>query len=345
MNGEQRLKEAVGPLLEWYKVSKRTLPWRGTRDPYRVWVSEIMLQQTRVEAVKEYYLRFMKRFPTAGDLAAADEEEVLKAWEGLGYYTRARNLHAAAKVIARDGFPTTFEGVRALSGVGDYTAGAICSIAYGLPCPAVDGNVLRILTRLTASKENIDAPATKGAFAARLRTVYPKEAGDFCQALMELGALVCVPNGAPLCGECPWKDLCLAHLSGEEEKYPVRAEKQARKIEQKTVLVLCYGDEFALVKREQNGLLAGMWQFPFTEDSPEHYGEVFEEKRAKHIFTHVEWHMTGYLVSAREKFPAFRWAKAKQIEENFAVPSAFKAFLPWLARKISRDPSGMSTGS
>ena len=335
MSEMQRLRAAVSPLLAWYNQNKRTLPWRGTFDPYRVWVSEIMLQQTRVEAVKEYYLRFMARYPTAKALAEADVEEVLKAWEGLGYYSRARNLHKAAQIIAEHGFPNTFEGVRALPGVGDYTAGAICSIAYSLPCPAVDGNVLRVLTRLLASGENIDAPETKANFASRLREVYPAEAGDFCQALMELGAIVCVPNGAPLCGECPWRNLCLARESGTQENYPVRAEKRARKIERKKALVLFYGEEFALVKREDKGLLAGMWQFPFIEDGAENYGEVVVEKRAKHIFTHVEWHMTGYLVRAREKFPQFVWASAEKIAESYAIPSAFKAFLPWITRKVN----------
>ncbi|MDE5548372.1 MAG: A/G-specific adenine glycosylase [Clostridia bacterium] len=334
MDEIQRLRAAVQPLLAWYAQNKRTLPWRGTHDPYRIWVSEIMLQQTRVEAVKEYYKKFLERFPTAEALASADTEEVLKAWEGLGYYSRARNLHAAAKTIAENGFPQDYNGVRALSGVGDYTAGAICSIAYGLPCPAVDGNVLRVLTRLLASGESIDAPETKSKFAERLREVYPEEAGDFCQALMELGAIVCVPNGAPLCGECPWQTLCLAHLEGKEESFPVRAEKRARRIETKQVLVLCHGEEFALVKREEKGLLAGMWQFPFIEDEPQRYGEVIAERKAKHIFTHVEWHMNGYLVRTREKFPQFVWASAEKIAESYAVPSAFKAFLPWLARKL-----------
>lgn len=335
MDEMQRLRAAVRPLLEWYAQNKRSLPWRGTRDPYRILVSEIMLQQTRVEAVKEYYTRFLERFPTAEALACAELGEVLKGWEGLGYYSRARNLHAAAKTIARSGFPQTYEGVRALRGVGDYTAGAICSIAYGLPCPAVDGNVLRILTRLTASGENIDLTRTKAEFAAHLKEVYPASAGDFCQALMELGATVCVPNGVPLCGQCPWHELCLAHLNGAEELYPVRSEKRARKREERTVLVLFCGKEFALVKREDRGLLAGMWQFPFIGDDPEKYGEVIEEKKAKHVFTHVEWHMTGYLVRAQEKDPQFTWANAEKIAESYAVPSAFKAFLPWLSRKVS----------
>lgn len=340
--------------MEWYGVYKRELPWRGTHDPYRVWISEIMLQQTRVEAVKGYYSRFLEKFPTAQDLADADEEDVLKAWEGLGYYSRARNLHKAAKIIAETGFPTDFDGVRALPGIGDYTAGAICSIAYDLPCPAVDGNVLRILTRLLADDRNIDEQGTRTSFAEDLKKVYPKEAGDFCQALMELGAIICVPNGEPMCLICPWRDVCRAHNAGEEEAYPIRAEKKGRKIVKLDVYVLERDGKYALRKRGKTGLLAGLWEFPnypvlapsssdeqstspallpvpFKRVGKE--GEILATKQAKHIFTHVEWHMTGYLVRADKSDaydPQFIWATAAEIEENYALPSAFKAFKEWI---------------
>lgn len=313
--------------MEWYRHSKRELPWRGA-DPYRVWVSEIMLQQTRVEAVKGYYARFLEKFPSAEALAAASEEEVLKAWEGLGYYSRARNLHRAAKLIARDGFPATYEGVRALPGVGDYTAGAISSIALGLPRPAVDGNVLRVLTRLLADEKNIDEPATKAAFSEALKEVYPPEAGDFCQALMELGAIVCVPNGEPMCSICPWQGLCLAHLEGRESEFPVRSEKRARKQVPLNVYVLERDGRYALHKRGK-GLLANLWEFPNSENSQD-FGEVLETRRATHIFTHIEWHMTGRLVRAREHFPQFEWATAEEIKARYAIPSAFKAFMIWI---------------
>ena len=325
-------EQAVGLLLDWFQLNKRTLPWRENRTPYRVWVAEIMLQQTRVEAVKDYYLKFMERFPTVEALALAEEDEVLKAWEGLGYYSRARNLLKAARQITEGGFPNTYEGIRALQGVGDYTAGAIASIAFSLPCPAVDGNVLRVMTRYFADDSNIDEPKTKATFTEVLRRAYPKAAGDFCEALMELGALVCVPNGEPQCGACPWSSLCKAHHARMEEHFPVRKEKPARRVVPATVCVLEKDGRYALVRRESKGLLANMWQFPFFEGEVniEQFGRVIKRKKAKHIFTHVEWHMTGYLVKADECLKEYEWASAKEIQEKYALPSAFKAFTQWI---------------
>lgn len=324
------LQSAVPLLLKWYGVSKRTLPWRGTRDPYRILVSEIMLQQTRVEAVKGYYLNFLEKFPSAQALAAAEEADVLKAWEGLGYYSRAKNLQKAAKIIAESGFPSDFQGVRALPGVGDYTAGAVLSIAYNEPCPAVDGNVLRILTRLLADGRNADDPKTRKSFSKTLEAVYPEEAGDFCQALMELGAIVCVPNGEPLCRLCPWEKICRAHRTGREADFPVRSEKKKRKTVKLFVCVLKKDEKFALEKRGEKGLLAGLYEFPVFEETPPDFGKVLEEKRAKHIFTHLEWHMTGRLIEASEFFPQFLWATREEIEKSYAIPNAFKAFMEWL---------------
>lgn len=327
---ETLINAAVPLILEWYRVCKRDLPWRKERTFYTVLVSELMLQQTRVEAVRERYVLFLQRFPTPAALAAASEEEVLKMWEGLGYYSRARNLYKAAKVLAAQGCPSDFKGVRALPGVGDYTAGAICSIALGLPEPAVDGNVLRILSRLYADGGNIDEPATRARFSALLRAAYPPETGDFCEALMELGAIICVPNGAPMCGACPWRTLCRAHLAGEEERYPVRSEKKARRVVEATVLVLRCGDRYALEKRPAKGLLAGLWQFPFFEGEISVPGTPVAEKRARHIFTHVEWRMHGMLVHVNAEDPRYVWATADEIKRIYAVPSAFKAFMEWV---------------
>ncbi len=327
---ETLLRDAVLPLLAWFRENKRDLPWRKNVSPYTVLVSELMLQQTRVEAVKERYVAFLSRFPTAEALADASEEEVLKAWEGLGYYSRARNLHRAAKIVAREGFPTTWEGVRALPGVGDYTAGAICSIALGLAAPAVDGNVVRILTRLLADGRCADERA-KREFSARLKEVYPPETGAFCEALMELGAIVCLPNGAPLCEACPWRGLCRAHAAGEETRYPVLAEKRARRIEEVTVLVLQCGERYALVRREKGELLAGMYGFPvFKETDPAAYGEILEVRKAKFLFTHVEWRMTGYFIRALRPFGEFLWATREEIGARYAIPSAFRPFRAWI---------------
>ena len=325
-----RLQSAVPPLLEWFRVHRRVLPWRENRNLYTALVAELMLQQTRVEAVKERFVQFIARFPTPEDLAEASEDEVLKMWEGLGYYTRARNLHRAAKELVSKGIPRTWAGVKALPGVGEYTAGAISSIALGLKEPAVDGNVLRILTRLLADDSNIDDAATKKRFMELLRAVYPPETADFCEGLMELGALVCVPNGPPMCGACPWEGLCKAHLQAKETAFPVRSEKRARKVVNATVCVLEREGKFALEKRQEKGLLAGLWQFPFFEGEVPDFGEIIETKQAKHVFTHVEWHMTGHLINAREHFAHYTWATAEEIRESYALPSAFKAFLPWI---------------
>ena len=325
----QLLKQAVPLVIGWYRLCKRDLPWRNNRTPYTALVAELMLQQTRVEAVKERFVEFLRRFPSPEALAMASEDEVLKAWEGLGYYSRAKHLHAAARVIAAQGFPSDFRGVRALPGVGDYTAGAICSIALGLPEPAVDGNVLRVLTRLFADGSNIDELATKKRFSEALRAVYPPDTADFCEGLMELGALVCVPNGAPNCKECPWQALCRAHLAGREEDFPVRSEKKARRVVPLTVVVLQKDGRYAIQKRGK-GLLAGLWEFPNFEGEAPDFGEIEEEKRAVHIFTHVEWRMTGRLIQAREFFPEYLWVTAEEIGQTYALPSAFKAFKEWV---------------
>ncbi len=360
------LQAAAGMLLAWYPAHRRDLPWRQNRNFYTVLVSELMLQQTRVEAVKERYVAFLEKFPTEEELALASEDEVMKAWEGLGYYTRARNLQKAAKTLFAEGTPRTWVGVKRLAGVGDYTAGAISSIALGLKEPAVDGNVLRILTRLLADGSVVDDPAVKKRFTEMLREVYPDETADFCEGLMELGATVCLPNGAPLCDRCPWNTLCRAHLSGEEARYPVRAQKRARRVENLEVFVLTCNGKYALRKRA-DGLLKGLWEFPnrtpppcppptegasdrdlaegasdedsscFTEEASDRGlaegsagFRILAAKRAKHVFTHVEWQMIGCLAEVAEEDPRFVWVTAEEIRREYAVPSAFKAFSQWV---------------
>ncbi len=342
-------RKIVEPLLKWYAENARSLPWRDDPTPYRVWVSEIMLQQTRVEAVKPYFERFVRELPDVRALAEVPEEKLLKLWEGLGYYSRARSLKKTAAVLAeRYGgmLPRDAEELEKLPGIGSYTAGAIASIAYGLPEPAVDGNVLRVAARLEASRKDIGGSAVKKELRSRLREVYPaKNAGAFTQALMELGATVCLPNGAPLCGKCPLAGMCEAHRTGTESELPVKAPKPERRVEDRTVFLILSGGEAALRRRPETGLLAGLWEFPSAGGtlSPEQaektarmWGLVPESveplPEAKHIFTHVEWRMTGYLVRAREPEGEFVWTAPEDLFRDYAVPSAYRAYLRILRR-------------
>ena len=256
----------TGRLLDWYNTHRRDLPWRESTDPYRVWVSEIMLQQTRVAAVLPYYRRWMEALPDVAALAAVEEDRLMKLWEGLGYYSRARNLQRAAKVVMENHggrFPDTFEGLRALPGIGDYTAGAVASIAFHRPVPAVDGNVLRITARLAALGEDILSPGGRRLFTDMVAELVPPDRpGDFNQALMDLGATVCLPNGQPDCGACPLAALCAAHAAGRETDFPVKRKKQTRRREEMTVYLLLREGRIALRRREARGLLAGLWEFP-----------------------------------------------------------------------------------
>ena len=329
-------------LLPWYENHKRDLPWRKSPQPYFVWVSEIMLQQTRVEAVKGYYARFLTALPTVEMLAAAEDELLHKLWEGLGYYSRVRNLKKAAQVIVEKfggKFPDSYEDIRALPGIGDYTAGAICSISYNLPTPAVDGNVLRVVARLTDDPTPIDIPACKKRAAQNLSAVYPERAGEFTQALMELGATLCGPNRKPDCENCPCCDFCLGYLHGTAQNLPVKTPKRPRTVEEKTVFILSCDKRYALQKRPAKGLLANLWQFPNIsgklQDSDaiaeaEKLGikprEILRSEERKHIFTHRQWHMRGIYMEVAEKTPGFTWMTPEEIEGEAALPTAFRQF-------------------
>ena len=266
MNEQERLNALAAPLLTWYDIHKRVLPWRGIRDPYRIWVSEIMLQQTRVQAVLEYYARFMAELPDVYALAAAGEERLFKLWEGLGYYSRARNLHRAAQVLVNDcggEFPHTREELLRLPGVGDYTASAIVSIAFGEPEPAVDGNLLRVAARVGGIAEDImDARVRKRFRAMLTESIDCERPGEWNQAMMDLGATVCLPNGAPLCEKCPARAFCAAYQNGMTDVLPVRAAKKPRRVEERTVFLLVRDGRLALRKRPAKGLLAGLWELP-----------------------------------------------------------------------------------
>ncbi len=332
-----------GLLVPWFLREKRDLEWRNDPTPYRVWISEIMLQQTRVEAVKPYYDRFLAELPDVAALAAVDETRLLKLWEGLGYYRRVRNLQAAAKKIVRDYggvFPDTYDEVRGLPGIGDYTAGAILSIAFGKPFPAVDGNVLRVATRVAASREDIDSPKLRKELTAALAAVYPAgQCSEFTQSLMELGATVCLPNGAPLCGECPARAFCAAYREGLTETLPVRAEKKKRRAEERTVFLLRRGGRIAVRTRPGKGLLAGLTEFPNVEGSLDETGARIALAQwgvkpvrltpcgtAKHVFTHIEWQMKGFAAEVEgDAPPDWRWADAAEFG-TLAIPSAFRYF-------------------
>ena len=342
-------KDIVEPLLKWYAGNARSLPWRDEPTPYRVWISEIMLQQTRVEAVKPYFERFVREIPDIRALAEVPDEKLMKLWEGLGYYSRARSLKKAAVLLAEQyggELPKSAEELENLPGIGNYTAGAVASIAYGLPEPAVDGNVLRVAARLEASRKDIGEAAVKKELRARLRKIYPAgRAGAFTQALMELGATVCLPNGAPLCETCPLAGLCEAHRTGEENELPVKAPKPERRVEFLTVFLILSNGMAALRRRPETGLLAGLWEFPNAggtlspvqaEEMLRAWGLSAESveplPEAKHVFTHVEWRMTGYLVRVREPAGGFVWTAPEDLFRDYAVPSAYKAYLRVLRR-------------
>lgn len=355
---EDRLKSIPEPLINWFRKEKRDLPWRAEPSAYHVWVSEIMLQQTRVEAVKPFYARFLKALPTIKDLADAPEEKLLKLWEGLGYYNRVRNMQKAARQLVEiygGEMPEDYDSILSLSGVGSYTAGAISSFAFGMPKPAVDGNVLRVLTRILADGEDIMKASVKKRMERLLEEIIPEDAAsDFNQGLIELGAIVCVPNGEPKCTKCPIQEYCLAHQRGIEKEFPVKKKAKARRIEEKTVFILKDGEKIALHKRPSSGLLAGMYEFPNTEGkldqdealryissrglSPIRIGNIGE---GKHIFSHVEWHMTGYAVRVDElekaRMEDLIFVHPDEIQKKYPVPAAFETFTDQIGILIGQE--------
>jgi A/G-specific adenine glycosylase len=349
-------------LLDWYDLNARILAWREDPNPYYVWVSEIMLQQTRVEAVKFYFERFVNTLPNIEALATVEEEKLHKLWEGLGYYTRVRNLQKAAKIIMNEYngvMPANYEELLKLPGIGSYTAGAIASIAFHITQPAVDGNVLRVMKRVAGSYDDIMKSSVKKELEQDLREIIPSDRpGDYNQAIMELGATVCIPNGKPLCEKCPIMHLCNAYQQGIEMDIPVKTAKKPRKIEDKTILLMERNGEYAIHKRESKGLLAGLWEFPNIEGklTASALEEMLNKQglqnftienlgEGKHIFSHIEWHMVGYLIRMNEamtvKEPSFDgylpenniaskekyiWASVKKIDKEYTLPTAFKTY-------------------
>ncbi|MBO4652989.1 MAG: A/G-specific adenine glycosylase [Lachnospiraceae bacterium] len=363
---QERCRESVPALLQWYAYNARVLPWRDDPVPYHVWISEIMLQQTRVEAVRGYYDRFLADLPTVRAVAEAQEDRLIKLWEGLGYYSRVRNIGKAAKVICeRYGgeLPADYALLRELPGIGDYTAGAIASISFGQCVPAVDGNVLRVYARLTAYRDDIRSESYKkqvremltDAMEAGMRGSKTKDTtpGRFNQAVMDIGATVCIPNGKPHCDVCPLSHLCKAYAEGLTGEIPRKAEKKARPVRQRTVMVIRCNDHFLLHRRPQSGLLAGMWELPNVDG---HLSAAGVKKAAsailseagmsgdvalsahriddsRHVFSHVEWEMRGYRIDVadehREEFAApkeYAWMTSAEITETVGLPQAFRAY-------------------
>jgi len=340
----QGLVRIVEPLLDWYGQNARVMPWRENTDPYRVWVSEIMLQQTRVETVIPYYERFIRTVPDLATLAQLEEGRLLKLWEGLGYYSRAKSLQKAARaIVEKHGgvFPRDFDAIRRLPGIGDYTAGAIASICFACPTPAVDGNVLRVVSRLIGCTDDIADSKVKSRFGTILAEIYPTDrTGDFTQSLMELGAVVCLPGGRAKCGLCPLAAFCTANTKGTQSALPVKSGKAPRKKEQKTIFVLRSGDLIAVRRRDKSALLGGLFEFPNAE------GHLTEKEaarrlaqwgvaaeamssgiRKKHVFTHIEWEMTSYVVFCKETSDDFMWVTKAELTEKLALPTAFRAFI------------------
>lgn len=350
------------PLLKWYDRNRRILPWREMPTPYRVWVSEIMLQQTRVEAVKPYFHRFMESLPDIRTLAEADEETLLKLWEGLGYYNRVRNMQKAAIQIMEEyggKMPDVYEELLKLKGIGSYTAGAIASIAYGHAVPAVDGNVLRVIARIRKDDRIISYAKVKTAVEQDLRQVIPQtRPGDFNQAMMEIGACICIPNGAPHCSECPLADICQAHADGVEAEYPKKAAPKPRTVEEMTILVIRDENRTVVRKRAEKGLLAGMYELPnltgfcTAEEVTEYLADngmkiirIQPLAEATHIFTHREWHMRGYMIRVDELEPGtpgteirdWLYIEPEETKDKYPIPKAFAAYTKYLSIRLGNE--------
>ena len=342
------LKNITKPLLDWYQKAKRTLPWREEQSIYHTWISEIMLQQTRVEAVKEYYLRFLNEVPDIKTLSEIEDDKLMNLWEGRGYYSRAKNLKKAAQIIMEQYngiFPNTYEEIIKLPGIGKYTAGAILSIGYNKPYPAIDGNVMRILSRIIECDLDISEEKTKTYFEELLTPIIPKQSGDFNQAFMDLGSSICLPNTEPLCNSCPLKKFCQSYKNNTTTLYPVKKKKQERKKENRTIILFCYKNEVLIHKRPNKGLLANLYEFYQEEGNYSlkeiknllniqniDYKEIYSIGKAKHIFSHIEWHMKGYFIELNKKITPndFFWCSISSLEKEYCIPTAFHYYKKYL---------------
>lgn len=341
------MRAFASALLAWFSQNRRLLPFRQEPSAYHIWVSEIMLQQTRVSAALPYYERFIKELPTPAALAACPEDKLRKLWQGLGYYNRVMNMQKAAQQICAQyagELPADAAALRALPGIGEYTAGAIGSIAFGLPVPAVDGNVLRVIARLYNDNADVSLPETKRIFTERVLQQMPKDTpGPYNEALMELGALVCLPNGAPQCPVCPLNELCEGYAAGRAEALPVKPPKKEKIILPVTVALIESEKGVLLQRRPAKGLLAGLWQPAAFEGTfgkkqlAEKLAEIGVQAAfdaplpaAKHVFTHRIWNLGGFhgTAGAVALPKGWAWADERQLAQDYPVPSAFSAYLP-----------------
>ncbi len=324
-------------LFNWYDRHARVLPWRSNPSPYRVWISEIMLQQTRVEAVVPYFDHFMNIAPNIESLHNLSEDQAIKLWEGLGYYSRIKNIKKTAEIIIRDfkGFiPENKQDLESLPGIGPYTSQAILSIAYNQKAAAIDGNVLRVFARLLELKEDIKNPKTKQVIRTTVESLLPEERNnDFTQALMEIGATVCLPNGTPKCMICPLRDLCLAFKHSTQEQIPIKQKKKTRSIIHKNVYLYKYDNLYAIEQRPNTGLLASLFQFPNDEEAVVKSHKLYLGS-SKHVFSHLIWEMDGYLIDAANKSPQYIWVTREELVERYAIPTAFKAFTKYIKNTL-----------
>lgn len=339
------MEKIVEPLLKWYLENKRELPWRKDKNPYHVWISEIMLQQTRIEAVKGYYDRFMKALPTIESLSKIEEDELLKLWEGLGYYNRARNLKKAAIQMMEeyDGkFPSTYEEILKLPGIGEYTAGAISSISFNQKEVAIDGNVMRVYARIMNEDIDVSDLKIKKEIGTKIKKILPPQSGDFNEGIMELGETVCLPNAIPKCEICPLSKVCLAHQNHTETSIPRKVVKKEKQEEYYTVLLLFYQHKIALRKRK-SGLLKNMWEFLNVEGNLKksdilkmlpNSKKIEKGIKSTHIFTHKKWYMTSFLVELDSLLDDYVWVSLEEIKKGYAIPTAFMPFMKYLEDRL-----------
>ena len=333
-------KDFIKRVLSFYDTNQRVLPWRESRNPYHIWVSEIMLQQTRVQTVIPYYNRFIEELPDIESLAKASDEVLYKLWEGIGYYSRVRNLRKAANQVLEifgKELPNNRKDLETLSGIGPYTSGAIASIAFGKKNAAIDGNVLRIFARLYEIDRSIKEREVKLDIKKKVEVLLPADRiGDFNQGLMEVGATICLPNGKPKCYECPFNSFCKSYLHDNVMNIPKKNKKEAVPKYNKTVLLLKYKDSYAIEKRPDHGLLKSLYQFPMFEGhlSLDELLEKYKiEKQditilgaSKHKFTHLHWNMIGYQLDMDREIESYSYFSPDAIINNLTIPSAFKAY-------------------